>query len=206
MASAGVAHSARARCGASAGSCWRTRSQSRRASLGSGRNAKAYLAASRPGCTPGRRPRARLPRCRRTPPGDRPTRRRAVAAAARTAALMWSRDRLRPVAGPGAAPRPPLWVREPRLPLFHRREAYGPVISVSAPISAASVLLPTPPIAWITRPASSSTTPPPSPTPNGTYTPTSLERATSPARSPAHRSSCSTALATPRRATASRSA
>jgi tetratricopeptide (TPR) repeat protein len=36
---------------------------------------------------------------------------------------------------------PALWVREPRLPLFHRREAYGPVVSVSAPVLAEGVVV-----------------------------------------------------------------
>jgi tetratricopeptide (TPR) repeat protein len=36
---------------------------------------------------------------------------------------------------------PALWVREPRLPLFHRREAYGPVIPVSAPVLAEGIVV-----------------------------------------------------------------
>ncbi|MGH2941190.1 MAG: tetratricopeptide repeat protein [Solirubrobacteraceae bacterium] len=36
---------------------------------------------------------------------------------------------------------PALWVREPRLPLFHRREAYGPVLAVSAPVLAEGIVV-----------------------------------------------------------------
>jgi tetratricopeptide (TPR) repeat protein len=36
---------------------------------------------------------------------------------------------------------PALWVREPRLPLFRRREAYGPVSAVSAPVLAEGVVV-----------------------------------------------------------------
>jgi tetratricopeptide (TPR) repeat protein len=36
---------------------------------------------------------------------------------------------------------PALWVREPRLPLFHRREAYGPITAVGAPVLAEGIVV-----------------------------------------------------------------